>query len=86
MKRIHTHRTSEFNTIQFSKELRKNQTKAELILWKHLKKKQLCGFKFRHQHPIGSYIADFYCNEAALLIKLQSIKMLPGRNHEQKTK
>lgn len=49
--------------------LRKNLTTPERLLWQHLRNKQL-GVKFRRQHGIGPYIADFYCPECALVIEL----------------
>ena len=42
---------------------------AEKKLWQHIRKKQL-GIKFRRQHGIGRYIADFYCSEYKLVIEL----------------
>jgi len=50
--------------------LRKNLTEAELVLWEVLKDKKLCGRKFRRQHSIGYYIADFYCSSEKLIIEL----------------
>ena len=50
------------------KELRSNQTPAEKRLWSILRKEQL-GVKFRRQHSIGPYIADFYSREAAMVIE-----------------
>lgn len=50
--------------------LRKNLTDAELVLWEVLKDKKLCGRKFRRQHSIGYYIADFYCPSEKLIIEL----------------
>jgi very-short-patch-repair endonuclease len=50
--------------------LRKNMTEAELVLWEVLKNKKLCGRKFRRQHSIGYYIADFYCPSEKLIIEL----------------
>jgi cyclase len=41
--------------------LRNNMTPAEMLLWGHLKSSQL-DTKFRRQHPLGIYIADFYCH------------------------
>jgi len=52
-----------------AKELRKNMTHAESILWGYLKVKPN-GFKFRRQHPLGIYIADFYCHKLKLVIEL----------------
>ena len=50
--------------------LRKNLTESELVLWEVLKDKKLCGRKFRRQHSIGHYIADFYCTSERLIIEL----------------
>lgn len=49
--------------------LRENSTKSESILWERLKNKQL-GYKFRRQHPLGTFILDFYCHEAKLCIEV----------------
>ena len=49
--------------------LRYNMTQAETVLWGYLKGNQL-GAKFRRQHPIGIYIADFYCHQHKLIIEL----------------
>ncbi len=49
--------------------LRKNMTEAEKILWFTLKQKPL-SFKFRRQHPLNMFIADFYCHKAKLVIEL----------------
>jgi len=45
-------------------------TEAEKKLWLHLRQRQLNGYKFRRQYPIGSYIADFACIESKLVIEL----------------
>ena len=50
--------------------LRQSQTNAEGLLWYYLRNKQLGGFKFRRQQPIGPYIADFACLPEKLLIEL----------------
>jgi very-short-patch-repair endonuclease len=49
--------------------LRKNETEAEKRLWSYLRLKPQ-GFKFRRQHPLSIYIADFYCHKANLVIEL----------------
>lgn len=57
--------------------LRYRMIGAEELLWGHLKNNQL-GFKFRRQHPLGIYIADFYCHKHKLVIKLDGdIHLLP---------
>ncbi|MBU0646403.1 endonuclease domain-containing protein [Patescibacteria group bacterium] len=55
---------------EFRKKLRNEPTEPEKILWKEISNKKLNGFKFRRQHGIGDYIADFYCPEAKLVIEL----------------
>ena len=50
--------------------LRANLTPAEATRWKYIKKSQLDGRKFRRQHSIGPYIADFYCPECRLIVEL----------------
>lgn len=45
-------------------------TKAEEILWRRLKKKQLNGYKFRRQYSIKKFIVDFYCPEAKLVLEI----------------
>ena len=49
--------------------LRQNATPQETLLWSRLRNNQL-GKKFRRQHGIGHYIADFYCHEHQLVIEL----------------
>jgi very-short-patch-repair endonuclease len=51
------------------RELRNNMTKAEYMVWRHLRKNQL-GYKFRRQHGFGKYIVDFYCKELKLVIEI----------------
>jgi very-short-patch-repair endonuclease len=45
-----------------ARELRRNSTDAERLLWKHLRNRGLAGLKFRRQIPIGRYIVDFSVN------------------------
>ncbi|MND89107.1 endonuclease domain-containing protein [Solitalea canadensis] len=51
-----------------AKYLREHMTIAEKIIWEKISKKQL-GVKFRRQHPIANYIADFYCHSAKLVVE-----------------
>jgi very-short-patch-repair endonuclease len=53
-----------------ARELRTNSTDAERLLWRHLRNRGLAGFKFRRQHPVASFVADFACIEARLVIEL----------------
>ncbi len=53
-----------------ARELRRNQTDAEKHLWLRLRNRQLEGFKFRRQMPIGRYVVDFICPDKNLVIEL----------------
>jgi very-short-patch-repair endonuclease len=56
--------------LKLARENRKRMTLAERILWDHLRGKKFMGIKFRRQHPISQFIADFYCHQAKLIIEL----------------
>jgi len=72
--------------ILFGRNLRKNQTTSEKLLWTFLRRKSFHGYKFLRQHPIfysiinkrvEFFIADFYCSELKLIIELD------GKIHEK---
>ncbi len=52
------------------KNLRKNSTDLENILWQRIRNKQISGFKFWRQYSVGAYILDFYCPQKRLAIEL----------------
>jgi very-short-patch-repair endonuclease len=54
----------------FARHLRRNQTDAERRIWRHLRGRRLMGLRFRRQHPIGPYFADFVCLELRLVVEL----------------
>jgi len=64
------HYGAEPELFEFAKELRANQTQVETVLWERLRNKQLLGYKFRRQHPLYKYIADFYCHKLKYVIEL----------------
>jgi cyclase len=66
-------------TIETAKMLRNNMTYHENLLWEKLKGKQIYGVRFRRQHPIMFFIADFYCHEAKLVVEVD------GDIHNDKT-
>lgn len=70
---------------QRARELRKNQTSVEEFLWAHLRNRQLFNFKFRRQHQVAKYIADFYCREAQLVIECDGSAHEPNEQwqHDQ---
>ena len=53
-----------------ARELRKSSPDAELALWRVLRDRQMDGYKFRRQRPIGGFFADFACIEAMLIVEL----------------
>jgi len=62
--------------IKLAKNLRKNQTDAENLMWQLLRNRQIANAKFRRQHPIEGYIADFYCHEYKLVVELDGSQHL----------
>jgi very-short-patch-repair endonuclease len=56
--------------LRYARDLRKNATDAERLLWSRLRRRQMDDFKFRRQHSVGPYICDFACLEARLVIEL----------------
>lgn len=70
-----------------ARQLRRDQTDAERILWSRLRNSQLKGFKFRRQYPIGPFFADFFCQEAKLVIELDGSQHADQSDRdEQRTK
>ena len=63
--------------VQRSRELRQKMTVPEKILWQFLRGSTFAGLRFRRQHPIGHYIADFCCLARKLVIELD------GEYHEK---
>lgn len=58
------------NVRQQAKALRREMTPQEKLLWEALRNRRLGGLKFRRQHPVGPFIADFYCAEARLIVEV----------------
>jgi len=58
---------------QLARELRNNSTLSEVLLWKHLKSKQIKGYDFHRQKPIDNYIVDFFCSELMLALEIDGI-------------
>jgi adenine-specific DNA-methyltransferase len=54
----------------FARQLRRDQTDAERRLWHLLRGRRFRGLRFRRQHPVGPYFADFACLEIGLVIEL----------------
>ena len=62
-----------------ARKLRQEQTDVERKLWLRLRDRQLCGAKFRRQHPVGPYIVDFCSAERGLVVELD------GGQHAEQT-
>ena len=66
-------------TTFFARDLRARMTEAEIRLWYHLRRRELGDRRFRRQHPIGPYFADFACLEAHLVVELDGGQHLVSR-------
>src|SRR5207248_5344880 len=53
-----------------AKQLRHDQTEAEVFVWSQLRSRRFSGFKFRRQHPLGNYIVDFVCLDRRIIVEL----------------
>ena len=71
-------------TLQNAQTLRETRTDAEGLLWHYLRDKQLDGYKFRRQQPIGPYIVDFACMPHKLLIELDGGQHAEQHAYDQK--
>ncbi|CAN7262631.1 DUF559 domain-containing protein [Pseudoxanthomonas sp. LjRoot168] len=63
--------------------LRHEQTDAEHALWWRLRNRRLQGWKFRRQHRIGPYFADFVCLEAGLVVELDGSQHLKQEQYDR---
>ncbi len=75
-----------------ARELRKNMTDSEKLLWDQLRNRKLCGYKFLRQHPIiykanykglNYFIADFYCDEKKAVIEVDGPVHLETTEYDQ---
>jgi very-short-patch-repair endonuclease len=55
---------------ELCRELRRRNTPAEEFFWELVRDRRFDGLKFRRQHPIGEFVADFYCSERRLVVEL----------------
>lgn len=68
---------------QRAKQLRTEQTDAELILWQKLRANRFCNIKFYRQKVIGNYIVDFVCLSHRLVIELDGSQHLTQQNYDE---
>ena len=69
--------------ISRARELRKNSTEAESALWSKLRSRQLSGYHFRRQHPVGMYIVDFVCLDSRLVVELDGGQHLESSEYDE---
>ena len=73
------------NTRQiFAKQLRRNMTDAEKLLWYRLRGHRLNGMKFKRQQPLGNYIVDFVCFEAKVVVEVDGGQHLDSKQDRQR--
>jgi very-short-patch-repair endonuclease len=71
------------NPTSRARELRRDATPAEKLLWKRLRNQQV-GFKFRRQCPLGPYFADLCCKEQRLVVELDGDSDASDRERDAK--
>ncbi|MCX6155221.1 MAG: endonuclease domain-containing protein [Candidatus Kapabacteria bacterium] len=59
--------------IEYARRMRNHPTNGEKVMWSFLKGKQMLGYDFHRQKPIGYFIADFYCSKLDLVIEVDGI-------------
>jgi very-short-patch-repair endonuclease len=64
------HKGANPKLFHFARMNRQVQTEAEATMWRYLRNRNLNGFKFRRQHPIADFIADFFCLECNLIVEI----------------
>ncbi len=72
------HQYASKHMIDRARQLRRNETPPEDLLWLALRNGQIGGMKFRRQHPIGPYVVDFFCHSAKLVVEVD------GMSHDDK--
>lgn len=69
---------------KLARQLRNSSTTSEIYLWKHvLKSKQMKGYSFNRQRPIGNFIVDFVCRKLHLVIELDGYSHIFGEIQEK---
>jgi len=66
-------RPTERKSRPFAKDLRRSMTHAEVLLWQALRRDAMKGLRFRRQHPIGPYVADFACVPVKVVVEVDGV-------------
>ena len=67
-----------------ARELRAKSTEAEKLLWRHLRNRQLNGYKFRRQVPLGNYVADFVCLSPKVIVELDGGQHMDNQTYDKR--
>lgn len=67
----------------FARQLRKESTKAEKIVWELIRSREFMGLKFRRQHVIEGFVLDFYCHEMKLGIEIDGSVHFRRKDHDK---
>ncbi|HEX5509886.1 MAG TPA: DUF559 domain-containing protein [Pseudolabrys sp.] len=73
------------SSVQIARRLRRDQTDAERMLWLRLRDRRLNGLKFRRQMPVKSYVVDFCCESARLIVELDGGQHAERAEDEKRT-
>src|ERR1700745_2679562 len=65
-----------------ARQLRRESTSAEGLAWELLRNRRMLGLKFRRQHVIAGFVADFYCAERRLVLELDGPSHSAGMRSE----
>jgi very-short-patch-repair endonuclease len=76
---LHFNKTSQKEKRRF---LRSHLPKPEAILWKHLSRRQMLGYKFRRQYSVDQFVMDFYCPELKLAVEVDGDTHFIGKAPE----
>ena len=71
------------NLKAFSRELRKNMTEAEKMVWYRIRAKQIKGVQFYRQKIVGNYIVDFFCPKGSLVIEIDGGQHFHGEQEQK---
>jgi very-short-patch-repair endonuclease len=77
-------RDGQVSKLSFRRRLRREQTDAERKVWALLRSRHFSAYKFRRQHSIGPYIADFVCLEKKLVIELDGWQHAENAEYDER--
>ena len=69
--------------VERARSLRRQSTDAERVLWKNLRRRDLAGWKFRRQAPIGPYIVDFVTFDGKLIVEADGGQHVESKQRDE---